>query len=705
SYASLLQSNTISAASPFHNGVYNVTLTAANACTAAALITLSVHVTPSLTAVGSTVCANQTLSLSAQSLPGSSYYWTGPLGYNSFSQNPSMVNPPASVSGNYTVRATSPQGCTNTAISNVTVTTLPSLFPSNNSPLCYGDNLFFNPNNTGGLNFFWSGPAGFITQLQYPSINNVALAATGIYTLTITAGPCLKTGTTSVLIHALPSPLAYNDGPVCELRPFNLSVSTPSNNTITAYVWQGPSNYVSYGAQGHIISSQLNQSGTYTVMVTDNHGCKNISTTSLSILNNPTVTAVGDTVCLYQAAELKAFGGNSYLWFSNTGNFSSLPNAIITKASSAAPTVYTVIGTAANTCTASATATLYTWALPQPSVSVWPNAAACINNTFNFEAQGCLYYSWTGPGNRLYNGQNLQLFANSMAYSGVYTLTGIDVHNCRTDVTTQITVYNLPDGSLSKGIREACVPFTSQYVFSPAFSTASISLFTWDLDGKTYTTTTFSKTFTKPGSYLLKARMTDVNGCANTMTALINAWPQPIANFTYSPSLPVENGDEVIFNSTSTGIQLTEWNWFFSPDVSQKNGYTVNKEVTSYLFKEAGNYPVALVVKNHNGCADSVVKVIHVEDDFNIYVPTAFTPNGDKDNDLFMPITRGIKAYHFYVFDRWDEQMFESTDPTVGWNGTHKGKECKQDVYVWKLVVSSNHDVQKVYTGEISLIK
>ena len=705
SYSSLLQSNTITAASPFHNGPYNVTLTAANACTASAAITLSVHPTPSLSAFGSTVCTNQTFSLSAQSLPGSSYYWTGPLAYSSFSQNPTGTNPSASASGNYTVLATSPQGCTNTAVSNVTVTTLPNIFPSNNAPLCFGDNLLLNPNNTGGLNFFWSGPAGFSSQLQNPSINNVALAAGGIYTVTVSAGPCIKTGTTSVIIHSLPSPVAFNNGPVCELRPFNLSVSTPSNNTITAYVWQGPNNYVNYSSQGYVASSVLNQTGTYTIMVTDIHGCKNISTTSVSILNNPTVSAVGDTVCLYQPAELKAFGGNSYQWFSNTGNFSALPIAIITKAGNVAPTIYTVIGTAANTCTAPATCTLYTWALPQPSVTVYPNAAACINNTFNFEAQGSLYYTWAGPGNRLYNGQKLTLFANSMAYSGVYTLTGIDEHNCRTDITTLITVYNLPEGSLSKGIREACVPFNSDYVYTPAFNSAALSSFSWDLDGKTYSTTTISKTFTKPGSYLLKGRMTDVNGCANTMTALINAWPQPVANFTYSPSLPVENGDEVIFNSTSTGVNLTEWNWFFSPDISQKNGYTVNKEVTSYLFKEAGNYPVALVVKTQNGCLDSVVKVIHVDEDFNVFVPTAFTPNGDKENDLFMPVTRGVKAYHFYVFDRWDEPMFESTDPNAGWNGTHKGKECKQDVYIWKLVITSKHDIQKVYTGEIILMK
>ena len=705
SYSSLLQSNTISASSPFHNGTYNVTITAVNACTASAVISLSVHATPSLSAAGSTVCSNQTMSLTSQSLPGSTYLWTGPSGYVSFNQNPTVVNPASSASGSYMVKATSPQGCTNTAITQVTVTTLPSIFPSNNSPLCFGDNLNFNANCTGGLSFAWNGPAGFNSLLQNPSINSISLPYNGSYTLTVTAGPCIKTGVTNVLVYPLPSPIAANTGPVCELRPLVLSVSTPSNNTITAYVWQGPANFVSYTSQGNIAVTQLNQTGIYTVMVTDNHGCKNNNTTTVTILANPTVTAVGDTVCLYQPAELKGFGGNSYQWFSTTGNFSSLPIAVITKAGSLAPTVYTVIGTAANTCTASATATLFTWALPQPSASVWPSNAACVNNIFNFDAQGALYYTWNGPGNRQYAGQNLHIFANNLSYSGVYTVTGIDINNCRSDYTTQITVYNLPEGYVSKGIREACVPFTSEYVFSPAAANSSITQFSWEVNGKTYTTQSFSTTFTKPGNYMLKAKIGDANGCANTLTLFVNAWPQPVANFNYSPSNPVENIDEVEFNSTATGTAITEWNWFFAPDINENRGFTSNKEITHYLFKEAGNYPVALVIKNQNGCADSIVKVIHVDEDYNVYVPTAFTPNGDKINDFFMPVTRGIKAYHFYVFDRWDELMFESTDPTQGWNGIHKGKECKQDVYVWKLIVTSKKGDQKIYTGQISLLK
>jgi len=705
-YSSLLQTNTIIAASPAHSGLYNVTVTAANSCTANASINLTVHPTPTLSAIGSTVCSNQVLNLSANSVVGASYYWMGPNNFNSVFQNPSIQNPVAGISGNYTVRATSAQGCTNTSIAQVTVTTLPITFPHSNSPLCFGDVLQLNGNNTtGAQNYNWQGPNGFISLLQNPNINNISTSASGIYTITVSAGPCVRSNTTMVTVNNLPSPIASNNGPVCENNPLDLQVATPPNNSIIGYVWQGPNNYLAYVAQARINTTQLMHAGIYTIMVTDVNGCRNISTTTVNINSNPIVTAIGDTVCLNDPAELKALGANTFAWYSNTGNISNAANAIIFKANSVVPTTYTVIGTSVNNCTASATAILNTWALPQPSLTVAPKDKICVFKTFDLEGEGALTYLWEGPMNRQYTGKRIQIVANALSFSGEYTLTGIDIHNCKASITVPLTVYNLPQGQLSKGMKGACVPFTSEFVFSPNIDTYSLTSFNWFLDGRTYSTTAFVKNFNKAGNYPLIAKMTDINGCSNSMSFMINAWPQPIADFTFAPTKPIENLNEVEFNNTSTSINITEWNWFFAPELNQKTGFISNKENTNYLFKDAGKYPVALVIKNEFGCADSVVKVIEVLEDFNVFVPTAFTPNGDKHNELFMPVTRGIREYQFYVFDRWNELMYNSTDPNTGWDGTHRGVACKQDVYVWKLIVTSKNGEQRIYTGEVSLIK
>ena len=68
-----------------------------------------------------------------------------------------------------------------------------------------------------------------------------------------------------------------------------------------------------------------------------------------------------------------------------------------------------------------------------------------------------------------------------------------------------------------------------------------------------------------------------------------------------------------------------------------------------------------------------------------IFIPNTFTPNGDGTNDVFIPIGKNIAAMHLYVFDRWGNQLFESDDPTMGWDGTFAGNIVKNDMYVWRL--------------------
>jgi gliding motility-associated-like protein len=89
--------------------------------------------------------------------------------------------------------------------------------------------------------------------------------------------------------------------------------------------------------------------------------------------------------------------------------------------------------------------------------------------------------------------------------------------------------------------------------------------------------------------------------------------------------------------------------------------------------------------------------------DFTIFVPNIFTPNADGMNDVFIPVTRGIKFYSLMLFDRWGEKIFESSDPSLGWDGTQKGVACANDIYLWKLSVSGNNGEAKEMQGHVTL--
>jgi len=94
-----------------------------------------------------------------------------------------------------------------------------------------------------------------------------------------------------------------------------------------------------------------------------------------------------------------------------------------------------------------------------------------------------------------------------------------------------------------------------------------------------------------------------------------------------------------------------------------------------------------------------VLRNIVIDDFFNIFVPNAFTPNQDGFNDYF-----GIKGtdidpdrFHFMIFDRWGEMVFESFDPEARWTGEFQDGDhyVADDVYMWRLVVYSQTNVER----------
>jgi gliding motility-associated-like protein len=123
------------------------------------------------------------------------------------------------------------------------------------------------------------------------------------------------------------------------------------------------------------------------------------------------------------------------------------------------------------------------------------------------------------------------------------------------------------------------------------------------------------------------------------------------------------------------------------------------------LFENAGTYPIAMIVQNAWGCADTIVKTITVENGFNIYVPNSFTPNQDGNNDTFYAKATGIAKYNMIIYDRWGEKVFETTDVLKAWDGTFKGVDCKSDVYVWKLYARDLTGEVKNMNGYVTLYR
>ena len=94
----------------------------------------------------------------------------------------------------------------------------------------------------------------------------------------------------------------------------------------------------------------------------------------------------------------------------------------------------------------------------------------------------------------------------------------------------------------------------------------------------------------------------------------------------------------------------------------------------------------------------------------HFFIPNAFTPNGDGDNDVFLPISSEIDQFTLRVFNKWGQLVFETDDINRGWNGKcNEGKEANIDMYVWEISYINNdlqdQDKLTTFTGTVNLIK
>jgi len=106
-----------------------------------------------------------------------------------------------------------------------------------------------------------------------------------------------------------------------------------------------------------------------------------------------------------------------------------------------------------------------------------------------------------------------------------------------------------------------------------------------------------------------------------------------------------------------------------------------------------------------NGCSATDTVVILVDVKYNVGVPNAFSPNGSGKNDILYVRGFGIEAMNFNIYNRYGQQVFNSTDQSVGWDGTHNGKEVNPGVFVWTLTVSFKNGTTEELKGNVTLVR
>lgn len=189
-------------------------------------------------------------------------------------------------------------------------------------------------------------------------------------------------------------------------------------------------------------------------------------------------------------------------------------------------------------------------------------------------------------------------------------------------------------------------------------------------------------TLSPAGIYRVRLTVTTTSLCADTSIAVVDSFmvnPKPVANFKISPDV-VSIFDPAITIMDEASMDTRGWRYSFG------DGQGSSLPSMMHNYKDFGNYIVKQVVTNLFGCMDSVSQAVEVLPEFRFWIPNTFTPDGNAMNDIFKPSLFGIEAYNFEIYDRWGAKIFSTADQNYGWNGKYKETDCKQDVYIWRIV-------------------
>jgi gliding motility-associated-like protein len=671
-------------------GNYTCLVTDANGCTASfsQLITEPAALTISSTQTDVTCnagCNGTATVIVNGGNPGYTYNWTPSGGSSATATN--------LCAGNYTCDVSDINGCTisqTVLITEPTPLTVSSAgFNVTCNAACDGQLVAIPAGGTPTYTFSWS------TGCTNPSCNNICA---GTYNVTVTdMNGCTATSTATVTEPTAISITTSTIDAHCNQSDGSASATFSGGTGTLTPVWYNPS---TPGPNMNSIPS-----GNYFVVVTDANGCDD--TANVTINNIPGLVASAGTITPVScfggsngAAVVNANGGTgayTYAWncsTSTTNTASNLP---------AGSCVVVVTDSAGCTSTVNITISQPT----QLSVSATAvPAVVCAGQPITMTATGA-----GGTPTYSYSWSPLSLTGSTQNFvpttSGPCTITITDANNCVDSTVLNYTVNPNPSAQLIGDSLAGCIPLCVNFTDLSTLTQGTIVQWLWDFgDGSaTSSQQNPSHCYYVAGNYTVILTVTTAAGCTNTitMTNYVDVYPTPVAAFTANPQPTTELNPTIYFTDMSTNA--SSWDWSFAD--STHGTSTLQNPV--YTYGSAGCFNVVLTATSSNGCYNTVIEPICIDPDVSIYVPNAFTPDGDGVNDFFFPQGLGLDPDHFemWIFDRWGNLIYYSKDLYHGWDGTVQGHTdiSQQDVYVWKIKVGDLNGGKHTYVGHVTMVK
>lgn len=716
-------------------------------CTGSTVTTVSVTPLPApvVTPVSQNICPGQAAAMSVSG--GTSYTWSPSAGLSS--ANAASVTASPSVSTVYSVLAANGT-CTASTQASITVVANPSVTVSGNAVICAGSSTTLTAQ---GLNTYtWSPPAGL--SAANGSVVVASPASTTAYTVSGNLGNCTASAVITVTVNPLPILTVSPTPSICAGSSATLSVSGANS-----YTWNPATSLSS--ASGASVIATPSASATYTV-AGSNSACTASAVASIQVNPLPVLNAAPPAaiVCAGRSVNLSVTGASSYTW--TPASFLNTTGSASVIASPTTNITYTVQGSLASCL--SQTLVIVTVA-PAPALSISPNATICAGATTTLSVNGASTYTWS-PMNGVTTSNGGANVSASPASSTIYTVTGANTSGCTSATSVAVAVIPLPALVLSASPAAICEGQTSllnasgasSYTWSPVATLSGVvggSAIAAPPASTVYTVTASNGTLPMAciatqtiavsvtptvnlvipavnpicagESILLQASgamsysWSPSAGLSSPNQATSQAKPQATTVYTVTAAngnlcssqgtvQVIVNPLPVVYAGADTTINIDEYVTLHGRgnvpvEFLAVPGSTLNcnfcdaitvhpQEKTCYTLRGTSSA----------GCVAYDEVCVMVTKDWNVYIPNAFTPNGDSENDVFMPVGYGLSQIKLLVFDRWGNQIFAGDENSPGWDGKLKGKLCEQGVYVYQVEIKTMAGTTIKKVGHVTLL-
>jgi hypothetical protein len=418
----------IASVQPDRSGIYTVSATISGCPSVIQSTPVSIGISPTGVSAGSNspVCTGSALTLTATTLSGGSYSWSGPSGFTSSTRLNTLNSVTTGANGVYTLTVNTP-GCVPAVRTITAVVNSPALVsPGSNGAVCTGNNLNLTTTSNSNTSYLWSGPNSFTSISQNPTISGISSLQGGVYTVTATSSGCSPvTGTHSVTVGASQSAVSANsNSPICVGSTLNLSLAAIGNGT---YLWEGPNAYQASGASVSIPAATTAESGQYTLTATA-PGCPSVIRLLSVIVNSLPIFSPGSNspVCAGGSVQFSTSNNinTTYLWNGPNGFSSSVQNPSLSGVLSSQSGIYSLTASTTGCTPVTGTTTLVV-GVSQSAIALTTNSPVCAGGTLELSVvqTGNGSYLWAGPSGYTNTGNSISLSPVSSAQAGQYTLT------------------------------------------------------------------------------------------------------------------------------------------------------------------------------------------------------------------------------------------------------------------------------------------